>query len=128
MGVRSAAVYAVLLAVLAALVMVVTVAADPKPAEAAFPGRSGKIAFVSGRDGNFEVHGMSAAGASQQNLTSSAARDEHPAWSPNGKKIAFDSNRDGNSEVYRISTAGGAPTRLTFDPAFDSSPAWQPLP
>ena len=71
-----------LLAVLAALVMVVTVAADPKPAEAAFPGRSGKIAFVSGRDGNFEVHGMSAAGGAPTRLTFDPAFDSSPAWQP----------------------------------------------
>jgi Tol biopolymer transport system component len=41
---------------------------------------NGKIAFVSRRDGNFEVYVMNADGSGQTNLTNNAADDREPAW------------------------------------------------
>jgi Tol biopolymer transport system component len=64
------------------------------PAQAAFPGANGKIAFVSFRDGNSEIHTVNADGTDNTNLTNNPARDEFPAWSPDGTKIAFTSTRD----------------------------------
>ena len=42
---------------------------------AAFPGANGKIAFLSGRDGNGEIYVMNADGSGQTNLTRNAADD-----------------------------------------------------
>jgi hypothetical protein len=55
-----------------------------RPAEAAFPGMNGKIAFTSGRDGNLEVHVMNADGSNQVNISQNAAVDSQPAWSADG--------------------------------------------
>ena len=43
---------------------------------------SGKIAFVSGRDGNSEIYVMNADGSGQTNLTNDAGSDSRPAWRP----------------------------------------------
>jgi TolB protein len=45
-----------------------------------------KIAFVTKRDGNFEVYVMDADGSGQRNLTRNPAPDRSPIWSPAQKK------------------------------------------
>ncbi len=47
-------------------------------------------------------------------LTSTAAVEEHPYFSPDGKWIAFSSNRSGSDAVYVVSIAGGEAKRLTW--------------
>jgi hypothetical protein len=72
-----------LVALLAALAMVASLllTQPQKPAQAAFPGQNGKIAFVSDRDGNFEIYAMNPDGTGQANLTNlSTADDFDPDW------------------------------------------------
>jgi len=87
---------------------------------------SGKIAFVSSRDGNNEIYVMNPDGSNIIRLTNNPAADFTPAWSPDGTKIAFASNRDGNSKIYVMNTDGSSPTRLTNEQADDYDPAWSP--
>ena len=74
---KAAEFYAVVFGVLAALVLV---AAGTK-AEAAFPGKNGKIAFTSWRDGNPEVYTMNADGGSPLRLTY-VSDNLSPSWQP----------------------------------------------
>ena len=60
-----------------------------------------------------DLYCVPANGGEARQLTTNAAYDSQPIWSPDGKKIAFTSNREGSLDVYVISTKGGAPTRLT---------------
>ncbi len=47
-------------------------------------------------------------------LTSDAARDTSPVWSPDGQFLAFQSNRDGTLNIYRTRADGsGTVVRLT---------------
>ena len=76
-----------LLACAVALVVVNT------PAEAAFPGKNGKIVFSSTRaDNNSEIYVMNRNGSGVQRLTvdprSAPATDSSPAWSADGARIA----------------------------------------
>ncbi|MGH9945549.1 MAG: hypothetical protein ACRD9R_24610, partial [Pyrinomonadaceae bacterium] len=87
---------------------------------------NGKIAFVSGRDGDDEIYVMDADGVIQALLTDNAAGDINPAFSPDGKKIAFTSDRDGQFEIYVMDADGSNQTRLTTDPAADGQPSWSP--
>ena len=109
------------------------------PAEAAFPGANGKIAFDSNRSGNWEIYTMSPDGSGVARLTNNPARDVAPAWSPDGTKIAFMSNRDDpnpdtcygpssscNWEIYTMNADGTGQTRITNNPAEDQTPAWSP--
>jgi Tol biopolymer transport system component len=57
-------------------------------------------------------------------LTSNAAVDHYPCWSPDGEFIAFVSERDGNPEIYSMRADGTDETRLTNDPANDWWPSW----
>lgn len=45
-------------------------------------------------------------------LTSHAAHDYKPIWSPDNKSIAFASNREGSFDVYLMPAEGGSPKRL----------------
>ena len=60
-----------------------------------------------------DLYCVPANGGEARQLTTNAAYDSQPIWSPDGKKIAFTSNREGSLDVYVISAKGGAPTRLT---------------
>ena len=54
-----------------------------------------------------------AAGGQARQLTSNAAWDGRPMWSPSGKKIAFASEREGSIDIYEMNATGGELTRLT---------------
>ncbi len=105
-------------------------AVSSKPAEAAFPGKNGKIAFASNRasGGNLEIYAMSNVGTGEENLTESTAGADYAArYSRNGKSIVFQSTRDGgSSEIYRMSSTGLLQTRLTKNPASDLEPSYSP--
>jgi TolB protein len=90
------------------------------------PGANGQIAFASSRDGNSEIYVMNADGSGQTRLTTNAAVDGGPSWSPDGTRIAFQTNRDGNLEVYVMSADGSGQTRLTTNAATDTQPSWSP--
>jgi len=87
---------------------------------------SGRIAFVSDRDGNKEIYVMNADGSGVTRLTNNPASDVDPAWSPDGTRIAFASDRDGNFEIYVMNADGSNQIRLTNNPPYDASPAWSP--
>ena len=54
-----------------------------------------------------------ASGGEARQLTSNAAYDACPVWSPDGSQIAFASSREGSLDVYVISSKGGTAVRLT---------------
>jgi Tol biopolymer transport system component len=104
-----------------------------EPAEAAFPGANGKIAFSSNRvtasspTGDYEIYTMDSGGTGVIQLTDNTADDIQPAWSSDGQRIAFATNRDGgNYEVYVMASDGNLQSRLTDNLGFDLSPTWSP--
>jgi Tol biopolymer transport system component len=48
-----------------------------------------RIAFMSDRDGNFEIYVVNADGSQERRLTREPEFDRDPVWSPNGQEIAF---------------------------------------
>ena len=58
-------------------------------------------------------------GGPARRLTSTAAVESDPHFSPDGKQIAFSSNRSGTDAVYVVGVEGGAPTRLIWYPGND---------
>jgi serine/threonine protein kinase len=87
---------------------------------------TGRIAFASKRNGNFEIYVMQADGSGMTNLTQNEAFDVVPAWSPDGSQIVFSSDRDDNFEIYVMQADGSGMTNLTQNEAFDADPAWSP--
>ena len=85
-----------------------------------------RIAFVSARDGNYNIYAMNIDGTGQTRLTHNPASDWSPAWSPDGTKIAFVSDRDGNLEIYVMNVDGTGQSPLTDGLQDDFNPVWQP--
>jgi Tol biopolymer transport system component len=101
------------------------------PATAAMTGR---IAFVSNRDGDSEIYPMNATGADVVRLTQHDRR-RSPAWSPDGTRIAFDSNCTGQYEIWIMNADGSRQTQITADEegatdpkagGAETDPSWSP--
>jgi len=54
---------------------------------------SRQIAFVSERNGRFNIYVMDSSGNNLRKLTNHPAYDRPPNWSPDGQRIAFQSLR-----------------------------------
>src|SRR5437660_28074 len=113
-------------ALLAALALAAT-GALAAPAEAAFPGANGKVAFTTDRTGNNEILTRLTTGTGQTDITNNGASDTGPSWSPDGTQIAFASDRSGNGDIYKMNADGsGTPHQLTTGLEVEISPAWSP--
>lgn len=96
---------------------------------------SGKIAFVSSRDGVNEIYVMNADGSGQTRVTANSGtlwtdQAYDPRWSPDGSKILFSSYDAGSSlELYVVNVDGTGETQLTFPTwaaDWNSQAAWSP--
>ena len=86
-----------------------------------------KIAFVSDRDGNYEIYVMDIDGSNLVRLTNNNDYDCEPVWSPDGHKIAFVSRRDGTDQIYIMNADGSDQTRLTYTgTGSNGAPTWSP--
>jgi TolB protein len=74
----------------------------------------GRIAFMSSRDGNWEIYVMNADGSGVKRLTNDSAHDGLPVWSPDGKSLAFVSNKGGAWAVWVMGSDGSNRSKL-FD-------------
>jgi Tol biopolymer transport system component len=86
----------------------------------------GELAFVSDRDGSYQIYLMNADGTQLQRLTEGPGENAKPAWSPDGSQIVFTSDRDGNREIYIMNSDGSGQRNFTNYPGDDHSPAWSP--
>ncbi len=85
-----------------------------------------RIVFQSDKSGNFDIWVMNGNGTGQLRLTSNAANDVNPAFSPDRSRIAFSSDRDGQEEIYIMNADGSGQTRLTTDAASSEAPSFSP--
>ena len=80
------------------------------PANAAFPGRPGKIAFSRSGTGSFPSNGdiwVASRSGEQRRLTSTPRVDEtDPAFSPNGRLIAYARRANGNADIWVMHADG----------------------
>jgi Tol biopolymer transport system component len=104
---------------------VVVLGTPTKPAEAAFPGNNGKIAFQCNNPDQ-EICTMKANGDNKTQLTDNQAFNANPAFSPNGKKIAFQSPRNGKQDIFTMNANGTHQKRVTRSRKHDYNPAWSP--
>lgn len=93
------------------------------PAELDAPPAS-QVAFVTDRDGDFEIYLYDLTADSSWNLTNHPGMDYGFSWSPDGTAIAFASDRDGDQEIYVLELEGDAVTQLTDHDARDGAPSW----
>ena len=100
-----------------------------------------RIAFMSNRDGPFEIYVMDPDGGNLRRLTDNHRNNSGPSWSPDGKRIAFSSRQAlpvrhdpffgnhhgvGPHDIYVMDADGDNRKRLTEHPRGDFSPSWSP--
>ena len=73
-----------------------------------------------------DIYKVASTGGDAVQLTTQAAYDCAPVWSPDGKKIAFASDRNGNMDVYVMSANGGVAKRLTSHSVNETPTAFTP--
>jgi TolB protein len=90
------------------------------------PADASKLAFQSDRAGNTDIWVLDIPAGTVTQVTNSAARDEQPAWSPDGTQILFTSNRAGDFDIWSVAPDGTGLTQITNDGRSDGYPQWEP--
>ena len=88
--------------------------ADPSATAPAWSPSGDEVAFMSNRDGNWELYVVNEDGSGLRRLTNNAANDGLPTWSPDGQSLAFVSDRGGVWAVWAIHPDGSGQRKL-FD-------------
>ena len=89
------------------------------------PSASGsRIAFMSNRDGNWEVYLINIDGTGVKRLTNDSAHDGLPTWSPDGKSIALISRSGGDQVAILDLASRGLQTISTG--SLNESPSYAP--
>ncbi|UCG27058.1 MAG: PD40 domain-containing protein [Bacteroidales bacterium] len=83
-----------------------------------------QVAFMSDRDGNYEIYIMNIDGSNQKRLTYNTVGDWEPSWSPDGSEIVFTSYLDGDSDIYIMNADGSSIRNITNNTAHDLQPSW----
>lgn len=97
-----------------------SLASPPGPAQAAFPGSNGKIAFT-----NWPSAGISAVQPSGKERQGLRREGWAPAFSADGRRIALVSGRT-RAHIYSMNAAGKNRDKLTGGKGSEFSPAWSP--
>jgi len=94
---------------------------------------SGKIAFVSERDGGGAIYVMNADGSQQTHVSGNLPMSGGPVWSPDGKRIAFTSAAPASPgsdyflpSIFVMNADGSQQTRLVGGVETSGMPAWSP--
>lgn len=74
-----------------------------------------KIAFVSDRDGNFEVYVLDVELGTTTRITNDPALDSRPSWSPDGQQLVYSHNPDGKWSIYTAPADGSAQPQKVVD-------------
>ena len=109
--------------------IVAAVLAVSRQAEATFPGKNGKIAYVAFRytNGTAEIYTINPGGGGKTQITHNNKDDYDPSYSPDAKKIVFVSGGGANDgEIYTIDASGGGKTRITHNNKADYDPDYSP--
>ena len=84
---------------------------------------------MSSRDGNPEIYTMNVDGSNLRRLTTHAANDVTPTWSPTGTEIAFTSDRAGTPQIYIVNAEGtGGARRISLNESYADRPTWSSPP
>ncbi|BCM94248.1 protein TolB [Abditibacteriota bacterium] len=102
---------------------------NPTPTPTTVPIASGRIGWMSDRDGTFHIYVMNGDGTGQVRLTQNSGLERSPSWSKDGKRLLFSYSPDkslAGAEIYSIKSDGTGLTRLTNNSVEDNSPSFSP--
>ena len=88
-------------------------AAGAGPAQAAFPGENGRLAFTAFEGERQDIFTIQPDGNDTRNLTNDRNTDIDASYSSDGSEITFASLRSGQSEIYTVAVNGTGLRRLT---------------
>jgi TolB protein len=77
------------------------------------------------QEGNANIYAMDLRSRTTTRLTSTAAIDTSPSYSPDGSQIVFESDRGGRQQLY-VMGADGSGQRISFGDGSYSTPVWSP--
>lgn len=72
-----------------------------------------------------DIFTVPSSGGTAKQITSNAAFDSYPVWSPDGNHIAFASNREGSIDVWVMDANGGIPKRVTTNSGSEYPLRWK---
>jgi uncharacterized protein YjdB len=86
------------------------------------------IAYVSNRDGQFELYIANADGSDPRRVTQTPAAEFTPRWTPDGRRLIFAAQAPGAraSQIWTIGTDGSETRALTEGEATNFEPALSP--
>lgn len=99
------------------------------PAHATYPGKNGRIAFVSNLGGTYQLYTMNPDGSDMLQITHLPPTDNAlwtPDYSPDGRQIVFTHDMTGAQELYVINADGSGLTQITHDGLVDLFARWSP--
>jgi hypothetical protein len=79
----------------------------------AFSPDGSRLAYMSTRNGNWDIYITSTEGSAPRQITSATGQDGLPVWSPDGTQIAYVSDADGSWAIYTVAANGGTPFKVT---------------
>ncbi len=90
----------------------VAVTSDGRDAAPAVSPDGSKVAFMSQREGNWQIYTVNIDGSDLKQVTQSHTVDGLPAWSPDGQYIAYASNEAGGWSIWAMKADGSNPRQL----------------
>jgi TolB protein len=95
------------------------------------------MAFMSNRDGDWDVYLLDMSRGVPMNMTDELGMaanavgtpspdNRYPAWSPDGRRLAYHANPNGTWELYLLNADGTGLEQLTNNFADDAMPVWSP--
>ena len=87
---------------------------------------TGRLLFMSERDGDSELFIMNADGTGVRPLTVNENDDWSGKFSPDGSQVAFDGSHDPDVDIFVINVDGTGFKKLTDNESEDAFPAWSP--
>ncbi|WP_332855939.1 Tol-Pal system beta propeller repeat protein TolB [Duganella sp. S19_KUP01_CR8] len=84
------------------------------------------LAYISRRDGNYQLYVMDLASGQEQRLSDSTD-DQYPSFAPNGKYIMYATQAGGRKSLAVVSVDGRVKQRLTTQAGNIKEPTWGPF-
>src|SRR5215210_4442072 len=95
-------------------------------AEAALPGKNGRIAYSAYDGSDYEIYTINPRGGDKFQVTNNNRDDYSPSYSPSGRRIAYVEFDRNDAEIYTIKVGGRGKTKLTHNNADEAAPSYSP--